>query len=98
MRGEDPAKAYSSNLGGAALSAGAANLASKIAPGPLKLPAALAAGFFSYGPATNLFKGFYDKASEMFGGGISSVPGIEDRKSTRLNSSHIPLSRMPSSA
>ena len=24
--------------------------------------------------------------------------GIEDRKSTRLNSSHIPLSRMPSSA
>ena len=26
------------------------------------------------------------------------VAGIEDRKSTRLNSSHIPLSRMPSSA
>ena len=26
------------------------------------------------------------------------VPGVPDRKSTRLNSSHIPLSRMPSSA
>ena len=26
------------------------------------------------------------------------VEGIKDRKSTRLNSSHIPLSRMPSSA
>ena len=26
------------------------------------------------------------------------TPGFEDRKSTRLNSSHIPLSRMPSSA
>ena len=26
------------------------------------------------------------------------APGEEDRKSTRLNSSHIPLSRMPSSA
>ena len=24
--------------------------------------------------------------------------GVQDRKSTRLNSSHIPLSRMPSSA
>ena len=27
-----------------------------------------------------------------------AVVGREDRKSTRLNSSHIPLSRMPSSA
>ena len=26
------------------------------------------------------------------------IPGWRDRKSTRLNSSHIPLSRMPSSA
>ena len=26
------------------------------------------------------------------------MPELEDRKSTRLNSSHIPLSRMPSSA
>ena len=26
------------------------------------------------------------------------LPGMPDRKSTRLNSSHIPLSRMPSSA
>ena len=29
---------------------------------------------------------------------ISRVQGERDRKSTRLNSSHIPLSRMPSSA
>ena len=28
----------------------------------------------------------------------TSSPGYKDRKSTRLNSSHIPLSRMPSSA
>ena len=28
----------------------------------------------------------------------SERPALEDRKSTRLNSSHIPLSRMPSSA
>ena len=27
-----------------------------------------------------------------------SVPGVGDRKSTRLNSSHWPVSRMPSSA
>ena len=30
--------------------------------------------------------------------GYSRVEYIKDRKSTRLNSSHIPLSRMPSSA
>ena len=29
---------------------------------------------------------------------VPSHPSAEDRKSTRLNSSHIPLSRMPSSA
>ena len=38
----------------------------------------------------------------MFGGVKGSYGkynvGPEDRKSTRLNSSHIPLSRMPSSA
>ena len=32
----------------------------------------------------------------MIGDGVTAL--IEDRKSTRLNSSHIPLSRMPSSA
>ena len=31
-------------------------------------------------------------------GGIQAVKGVEDRKSTRLNSSHIQKSRMPSSA
>ena len=29
---------------------------------------------------------------------LSGNSNVEDRKSTRLNSSHIPLSRMPSSA
>ena len=29
---------------------------------------------------------------------LNDMPSSEDRKSTRLNSSHIPLSRMPSSA
>ena len=32
------------------------------------------------------------------GEGVESVTITQDRKSTRLNSSHIPLSRMPSSA
>ena len=32
------------------------------------------------------------------GGGVFSGPGFVDRKSTRLNSSHLKLSRMPSSA
>jgi hypothetical protein len=77
MQGEDPAKAYSSNFFGGVTAAGVANLASKFAPGLLKLPAALAAGFFSYGPATDMFKGFYDKTTEMFGrdpGATSSQP------------------------
>lgn len=78
LQGEDPAKAYSSNIGGGATAAGAANLASKFAPGPLKLPAALAAGFFTYGPATNMFKGLYDKTTEMFGG-ASGGPGIDKK-------------------
>ena len=30
--------------------------------------------------------------------GINSAPGVSDRKSTRLNSSHVVTSRMPSSA
>lgn len=76
MQGEDPGRAYTSNLGGGATAAGAANIASRLAPGPLKLPAALAAGFFSYGPATDMFKGLYDKASEMFSG-ASGGPGVD---------------------
>ena len=30
--------------------------------------------------------------------GVRDQPGVPDRKSTRLNSSHMPVSRMPSSA
>jgi hypothetical protein len=76
MQGEDPARAYSSNVAGGATSAAAANLAMKFAPGLLKIPAGLAAGFFSYGPATDMFKGFYDKTTEMFGG-ASGGPGVD---------------------
>lgn len=76
MRGEDPAKAYTSNFAAGGTAAGAANIASRLAPGPLKLPAALAAGFFSYGPAVDMFKGLYDKASEMFSG-ASGGPGVD---------------------
>ena len=36
----------------------------------------------------------YGKISDLYG----RRPVFQDRKSTRLNSSHIPLSRMPSSA
>ena len=40
--------------------------------------------------------------STLFTAGVDTLPsgtnGYTDRKSTRLNSSHIPLSRMPSSA
>jgi hypothetical protein len=72
-KGEDPARAAAGNFGGAATAAGVANLASRFAPGPLKIPAALLGGFFSYGPATDLFKGFYDKGSEMFSGGFGSI-------------------------
>jgi len=76
MQGEDPGRAYTSNLAAGGTAAGAANIASRIAPGPLKLPAALAAGFFSYGPAVDMFKGLYDKTSEMFSG-ASGGPGID---------------------
>ena len=41
----------------------------------------------------------FDLQARAKGGGHSGQAGaIRDRKSTRLNSSHIPLSRMPSSA
>ena len=39
----------------------------------------------------------YARAMQVLGGDWP-VRDFEDRKSTRLNSSHIPLSRMPSSA
>ena len=37
----------------------------------------------------------YPTAIDLY---LVGLPQIADRKSTRLNSSHIPLSRMPSSA
>ena len=41
--------------------------------------------------------GGHNIAKELLAQGWK-VHGLSDRKSTRLNSSHIPLSRMPSSA
>ena len=38
------------------------------------------------------------RASDTASGGMVSILGLEDRKSTRLNSSHPTTSRMPSSA
>ena len=45
-------------------------------------------------------KDFLDKGISLYTTGIllQIQHEVEDRKSTRLNSSHIPLSRMPSSA
>jgi hypothetical protein len=72
--GEDPGRAAAGNFGAATGAAGIANFASRI-PGPplFKGAAALGAGFFSYGPLSDMFKGFYDKGSEMFSGGFGGV-------------------------
>ena len=47
---------------------------------------------------TYVFEGANDDFSKSNGCNIINTGFIVDRKSTRLNSSHIPLSRMPSSA
>ena len=41
---------------------------------------------------------FYKELEEWYGDKLVNFEHHPDRKSTRLNSSHIPLSRMPSSA
>lgn len=75
MQGEDPAKAYTSNLGGAAVASYAAGLVSKLPLPPIiKIPATLATGFFSYGPATDMLKGFYESGEKMFTGGSDTEP------------------------
>ena len=49
-------------------------------------------------PSAREWVQIYNYANKEFGRGfLDSIPSA-DRKSTRLNSSHIPLSRMPSSA
>ena len=48
---------------------------------------------------TDGLRGIFAKVTGGAGGTPQNVnERIQDRKSTRLNSSHIPLSRMPSSA
>ena len=62
---------------------------------PLKVPNAPTLGTVT--PASGQVTAAFTAPSNVGGGAITSYIAI-DRKSTRLNSSHIPLSRMPSSA
>ena len=57
----------------------------------LTLGVALYLSFYSF---IRWYEGVYGWSAGL----DSFAPEFEDRKSTRLNSSHIPLSRMPSSA
>ena len=54
---------------------------------------------FGIQPTTQVMQAISDQASKL-GASTETLNSIvlQDRKSTRLNSSHIPLSRMPSSA
>ena len=78
MQGEDPAKAYTTNLGGAFTSSAIASGIMRLPLPPLiKVPASLAAGFFSFGPVTDMYKNFYEKGEQTFGtdpGATSSQP------------------------
>lgn len=77
MQGEDPAKAYTTNIGGAAASTYAAGLVSRLPLPPLiKAPLVFGTGFGLFGPATEGLKGLYDKTTEMFSG-ASGGPGID---------------------
>jgi hypothetical protein len=78
MQGEDPGKAFTSNIGGAFTSSAIASGIMRLPLPPLiKVPASLAAGFFSFGPVTDMYKNFYKKGEQMFGtdpGATSSQP------------------------
>ena len=58
-------------------------------------PSRIEAGFWTYAKAERKTREF---ANHLFEGTVGRVKEMEDRKSTRLNSSHIQKSRMPSSA
>jgi len=82
MQGEDPGRAYTGNIGGAFTSGGIASGVMRLPLPPLiKVPASLAAGFFSFGPATDMFKGLYDKTTEMFGTdpGVTSSQPVQSK-------------------
>src|ERR1051326_9576370 len=61
---------------------------------------------FGFGPNISVVSAFFgflalglfSKSYNRWENNIVQTAGTTDRKSTRLNSSHIPLSRMPSSA
>lgn len=59
-KGEDPAKAITTNTAAAATIGPATSFVSKLAPGPFKLPAALLTGIFGFGPTVDLYKKGYD--------------------------------------
>lgn len=77
MRGEEPTKAYTSNIAGSFGAAGLANLASKV-PGPplVKGAAGIAAFLTSYGPLVDLSKQGYDKITGMFSP-AQGGPGVD---------------------
>ena len=60
----------------------------------VRLPSALAAGLSAFFIWLLLMRAGYGQRAAL----AAAVVFLRDRKSTRLNSSHIPLSRMPSSA
>ena len=66
MQGEDPGKAFTSNIGGAFTSSAIASGIMRLPLPPLiKVPASLAAGFFSFGPVTDMYKNFYKSNTEV---------------------------------
>ena len=72
-KGEDPARAATSNLFAAAGSVGLANIGMKLVPGPLKLITGLGLGSLGYGPLKDAANMGIDKVGEMFGGGNTST-------------------------
>ena len=74
-----------------------------------KITAALILGALAMGPVapahaddlatvTAQLDAIWSKYDPVFKDDLAKLQALQDRKSTRLNSSHIPLSRMPSSA
>ena len=94
-----PTSGYFTGLSGYAEIKDITNAASDQPPSLLVIPG------FNYGPAGLQFlsnftgmAGLEFDLTRLDTQGGATCTGAEDRKSTRLNSSHIPLSRMPSSA
>jgi hypothetical protein len=82
MQGEDPAKAYTTNLGGAAAATYATGLVSRLPLPPLiKVPLMFGTGYGVFSSVTEGLKGFYDKTTEMFGTdpGVTSSQPVQSK-------------------